>query len=56
MHNFLVHSNESACGKSGRLGQEQVQRSVLKDLIIDRESTIFTKAKIDLSVLDNRIL
>ena len=24
MHNFLVHSNESACRKSGRLGMEQV--------------------------------
>ena len=24
MHNFVVHSNESACIKSGRLGMEQV--------------------------------
>ena len=24
MHNFVVHSNESACRKSGRLGLEQV--------------------------------
>ena len=24
MHNFVVHSNESACRKSGRLGMEQV--------------------------------
>ena len=25
MHSFEVHSNESACRKSGRLGLEQVQ-------------------------------
>ena len=24
MHNFVLHSNESACRKSGRLGLEQV--------------------------------
>ena len=24
MHNFVVHSNENACIKSGRLGMEQV--------------------------------
>ena len=24
MHNFVLHSNESACGKSGRLGLDQV--------------------------------
>ena len=24
MHNFVVHSNESACRKSGRLGLDQV--------------------------------
>ena len=24
MHNFVVHSNESVCGKSGRLGLDQV--------------------------------
>ena len=26
MHNFVVHSNESACRKSGALGLDQVQR------------------------------
>ena len=26
MHSFEVHSNESACRKSGRLGLEQVSR------------------------------
>ena len=26
MHSFVVHSNESACRKSGRLGLEQVYR------------------------------
>ena len=28
MHIFEVHSNESACRKSGRLGMEQVIREV----------------------------
>ena len=27
MHSFEVHSNESACRKSGRLGLEQVTRA-----------------------------
>ena len=27
MHNFVVHSNESTCRKSGRLGMDQVARS-----------------------------
>ena len=26
MHSFVVHSNESACRKSGRLGLEQVKK------------------------------
>ena len=29
MHSFEVHSNESACRKSGRLGMEQVQCGLL---------------------------
>ena len=28
MHNFVVHSNESACRKGGRLGPEQVYKIV----------------------------
>ena len=34
MHGFEVHSNESACRKSGRLGLEQVQRTI-KEKICD---------------------
>ena len=30
MHNFLVHSNERACRKSGRLGLNQVIYSGIK--------------------------
>ena len=56
MHNFLVHLNESACRKSGRLGPEQFQKSVLEYQIIDRESTIVTKPKMDLAVLDNEVV
>ena len=31
MHNFVVHSNESACRKSGRLGLEQVTKTSHRD-------------------------
>ena len=30
MHSFEVHSNESACRKSGRLGLEQVAKEVTR--------------------------
>ena len=32
MHNFVVHSNESACRKCGRLGLEQVNITEIRDL------------------------
>ena len=33
MHSFEVHSNESACRKSGRLGLEQVHCVVVGDVL-----------------------
>ena len=38
MHSFEVHSNESACRKSGRLGMEQVLTPPPKDIIFRRKS------------------
>ena len=34
MQNFVVHSNESACIKSGRLGLEQVVRLLIIYLLV----------------------
>ena len=44
MHSFEVHSNESACRKSGRLGLEHVKGgeivwNFVKDHIIDKRRT-----------------
>ena len=46
MHNFELHSNESVCRKSGRLGLEQVKRtySVLQNLY--NKFNIFYKLQI----------
>ena len=42
MHSFEVHSNESACRKSGRLGLEQVIRQYYNyNSMFNLELTIF---------------
>ena len=38
MHTFLVHSNESACRKSGPLGLEQVTNKTQEQLCETRHS------------------
>ena len=42
MHSFEVHSNESACTKSGRLGLEQVFTNVSKHLFKIRTRLLHT--------------
>ena len=42
MHSFEVHSNESVCRKSGRLGLEQVQRHINKYRIHTTNSDLLT--------------
>ena len=37
MHSFEVHSNESACRKSGRLGLEQVLGGMSVRILKNRE-------------------
>ena len=53
MRSFEVHSNDSACRKSGRLGMDQVQRGIedrkneiIGDVIVDSVS-IASTAQID---------
>ena len=52
MHNFVVHSNESACRKIGRLGLDQVKREIwvgereecLKEFEKDTESSVIQES------------
>ena len=50
MHSFEVHSNESACRKSGRLGLEQVININITILLL---FFIFRRARIILSSLNS---
>ena len=52
MHSFEVHSNESACRKSGRLGLEQVRRhlSCLTQAFYKRLINFFCLKKLDMLI------
>ena len=49
MHDFVVHSNESVCRKSGRLGLEQVNDGCLKYIfteeLLNGTPNIFTNSQ-----------
>ena len=49
MHSFEVHSNESACGKSGILGLEQVPRTIMtvKSLNFEKHRKVIFGAYIE---------
>ena len=37
MHSFEVHSNESACRKTGCLGPEQVVQQVILNMLVTKD-------------------
>ena len=45
MHSFEVHSNESACRKSGRLGLDQVLTEIAYDRIKDEITRMDTACR-----------
>ena len=52
MHSFEVHSNESACRKSGRLGLEQVSWECLINALMLSESLLIKTLMLTLRGLD----